>query len=144
MEVISWGGRSWKAPFLKGTTQNYDEKLFRVNYYRPFTKQHHYASSVFNHSFYSMKDFYPQDRTENKTIMIKGNWYKNGFLALMTNTIFTSQPDGGSKGFPLYIYEENKEKKINHDLFSKSENSEKKYTRKDGITDEALIHFQKT
>lgn len=91
-----------------------------------------------------MKDFYPQDRTENKTIMIKGNWYKNGFLALITNTIFTSQPDGGSKGFPLYIYEENKEKKINHDLFSKSENSEKKYTRKDGITDEALTHFQKT
>ncbi|HCJ7823618.1 DEAD/DEAH box helicase family protein [Acinetobacter baumannii] len=144
LEVISWGGRSWKAPFLKGKTQNYDEKLFRVNYYRPFTKQHHYASSVFNHSFYSMKDFYPQDGTENKTIMIKGNWYKNGFLALITNTIFTSQPDGGSKGFPLYIYEENKEKKINHDLFSKSENSEKKYTRKDGITDEALTHFQKT
>ena len=148
LSSISWGGRSWKSPFKNFKLQKYDENEFGINLYRPFHKQHHYRSSVFNHSFYSIRDIFPDSRSSNLVIGITNVGSRKGFSSLITNCIpDLNSLEAGIQCFPLYVYEETiKEKSVNSgDLFDKSFDltvSETKYKRKDGISDGGLKHFQ--
>jgi predicted helicase len=145
---ISWGGRSWKSPFKNFKSQNYDEKEFGISLYRPFHKQYHYRSSVFNHSFYSIRDIFPDSTSFNLVIGITNVGSRKGFSSLITNCMpDLNSLEAGIQCFPLYLYEEIIQKKTvgSGDLFEKSLDltvSEIKYERKDGISDEGLMHFQ--
>ena len=144
LSITSWGGRSWKSPFKRYIFQKYNENEFKVNLYRPFTKQYHYISTVFNHSFYSIRDFFEKD---NVAFSVIGRGANKEFSVLITNN--TPDYEMISKGqfFPLYIYDEitNNKNVGSGDLFDNSLDltvSETKYERKDGISDEGLQHFQ--
>jgi len=139
LSITSWGGRSWKAPFRKHKLQKYNDAEFALNLYRPFTKQYHFTSSVFNHSFYSIKDMFVK---QNLAICLSGS--KGVLLTQYTADLHLL---GDAQCFPLYLYEEVKHKKSvgSGDLFDNSLDltvTEAKYERKDGISDEGLLHFQ--
>ena len=139
LSITSWGGRSWKSPFKRHKLQTYDEREFSINLFRPFTKQYHFNSSVFNHSFYSIKDMFVK---ENLAICLSGN--KGVLLTQYTADLHLL---GDAQCFPLYLYEEVSQEKCvgSGDLFDESLDltvSETKYERKDGISDEGLQHFQ--
>lgn len=139
LSVISWGGRSWKSPFKNGKLQQFNDQEFKVNLYRPFCKQYHYSSSVFNHSFNSIKDFFIG---ENICICFSGN--KGVIISQLPPDLHLI---GDAQCFPLYLYEEVKRDKSvsSGDLFDESLDltvTETKYKRKDGISDEGLQHFQ--
>ena len=142
LSITSWGGRSWKSPFKRFLEQSYDDSDFKINSYRPFMKQFHYASTVFNHSFYSIKEFFEGD---NIVICISGN---QGLF--ITNNIPDLHFIGDTQALPLYLYEKNS---IDRNLFdhsidpikndqAKTQTINGKYTRKDAISDEGLKHFQ--
>src|SRR5690606_31561961 len=87
LDLISWGGRSWKAPFRNGKKQQLGVDDFNINSYRPFTKQYHYSSSVFNHSFNSCKDFFPNKDCKNIIIAISGLGIAKDFSCLVSDHI---------------------------------------------------------
>ena len=148
LSITSWGGRSWKAPFRKHKLQQYNDKEFALNLYRPFFKQHHYTSSVFNHSFYSIKEIFPENNLDNKVIGITNTGAKKGFSVLVSEIpTDLNCLEAGCLNFPLYLYEEvAQDKKVGSgDLFDESLDlnvSDTKYQQKDGISDEGLQHFQ--
>ena len=140
LSITSWGGRSWKSPFKRFLEQSYNDSDFKINSYRPFMKQYHYASTVFNHSFYSIKEFFEGD---NIVICISGN---QGLF--ITNNIPDLHFIGDTQSLPLYLYEE---KSTDSNLFDYSidplinehaKTVDSKYTRKNAISDEGLKHFQ--
>lgn len=146
LSQISWT-RGLRNLLIKKQKLHFDSQSIRVATYRPFFKQWLYFDRNLIEMILKNPSFFPSSGMENLTIMIKGNWYKDGFFALMANVIPTSQPDGGAQCFPLYIYEEIIEEKSvsSGDLFDNSLDltvSETKYERKDGISDEGLVHFQ--
>jgi predicted helicase len=117
--------------------------------YRPFHKQWFYFDRSFNNCVYQMPKVFPQADTENRLIMIKQRWSGDGQLALMVDKIVDLQPDGGNQCFPLYLYEKatDDEDTDEGSLFARSKTAAKdadSYTRRDGISDAALAHFQAT
>ncbi|MDQ9053229.1 type ISP restriction/modification enzyme [Acinetobacter gerneri] len=145
LSITSWGGRSWKSPFKRHILQKFNENQFRINLYRPFTKQYHFNSTVFNHSFYSIRSFFPTIDTENLTICITGLGGKKGFSTIISNIILDLNAlEAGAQCFPLYVYEDKSLDSNADDLFSQTdaEIAESKYTRKDSISDIGLKHFQ--
>lgn len=143
LDLISWGGRSWKAPFRNGKKQQLGVDDFNINSYRPFTKQYHYSSSVFNHSFNSCKDFFPNKDCKNIIIAISGLGIAKDFSCLVSDHIPDFQFIANGQCFPLYLYEKNTVKHTENDLFNQDENTKDiEYTRKDAISDDGLKHFQ--
>lgn len=145
LSITSWGGRSWKSPFKRHILQKFNENEFRVNMYRPFTKQYHYNSTVFNHSFYSIRTFFPTADAQNLIIAITGLGGKKGFSTIISNIVVDLNTlEAGAQCFPLYIYEDKSNVSVAEDLFSQngSEIVESKYTRKDAISDDGLKHFK--
>lgn len=144
LSITSWGGRSWKSPFKRHILQQFNANEFRINLYRPFTKQHHFNSMVFNHSFYSMKKFFPEIKTENLIISTTGQGATKEFSALISNQVMDLECISKGQCFPLYLYEENTVKSNDADLFSQATTNtiDGKYTRKDAISDAGLKYFQ--
>lgn len=143
LDLISWGGRSWKAPFRNGKKQQLGVDDFNINSYRPFTKQYHYSSSVFNHSFNSCKDFFPNKDCKNIIIAISGLGIAKDFSCLVSDHIPDFQFIANGQCFPLYLYEKNTVKHTENDLFNQDKNTKDiEYTRKDAISDDGLKHFQ--
>lgn len=143
LDLISWGGRSWKAPFRNGKKQQLSIDDFNINLYRPFTKQYHYSSSVFNHSFNSCKDFFPNKACKNIIIAISGLGIAKDFSCLVSDHIPDFQFIANGQCFPLYLYEKNSVKHVENDLFNQDKNiSDIEYTRNDAISDSGLKHFQ--
>ena len=145
LSIFSWGGRSWKSPFKNHKIQSYDDSEFVLNMYRPYSKQYHYNSRVFNHSFNSIKDFFASD---NLVIAVTGLGGKKGFSSIISDKIVDYNfLEAGAQCLPRYLYEEVTQAKNvgSGDLFDNSLDltvSETKYQRKDGISDEGLVHFQ--
>ncbi|WP_445345106.1 DEAD/DEAH box helicase [Acinetobacter bohemicus] len=141
LSITSWGGRSWKSPFKRHVLQKFNETEFDVNLYRPFTKQYHFTSRVFNHSFNSIKDFFAGD---NVVFSVIGRGANKEFSVLITNHIPDLEMISKGPCFPLYLYEENSAENKVDDLFAATKNNtvDNKYTRKDAISNEGLLHFQ--
>ena len=102
---------SWSSSLLpkaaKGVFAEMQDKNIRIGLYRPFTKQHVYFDSMFNHRPYQLPKIYPGNNIENQTIYLSGlgNSGKD-FSALITNVIpdLNMQHSGG-QGFPKDLYE---------------------------------------
>ena len=154
---ISWGGRYWQASFRRCEKQAFNDNDMGVVIYRPYTKINHFASSNFNHSFYSMYELLPTKSAKNIMFCLSIAGSKE-FSVLITDTMPDLHLIGDSQCFPLYFYEKIESDQVDigesFDLLSNSENislsSENiivddvtglKYRRKDAITNESLAHF---
>lgn len=144
LSVISWGGNAWKSVFKNFKTQEFNDNEFRINLYRPFTKQHHFNSTIFNHSFYSMRKFFPEKETDNLIISTTGRGSTKEFSVLISNQIMDLECISKGQCFPLYLYDDDVTENNDDDLFSHAETNtaDSQYTRKDAISDEGLKHFQ--
>ncbi|BFM50771.1 type ISP restriction/modification enzyme [Marinomonas sp. THO17] len=146
---ISWN-RGLKNDLIRKKELPFNRFLIYKSLYRPFTAQWLYFDKNFNDMTYQMKKFYPLAESENFIIYLSGSG--NGgkaFSAMLSKDVpdLNMQHSGG-QGFPLYLYEKVEDDTIDFgdsgDLFAAKPEaiSEDGYTRKDGISDAGLAHFQ--
>ncbi|WP_415176758.1 DEAD/DEAH box helicase [Porticoccus sp.] len=113
---------------------------------RPFFKQYLYKNKAFNWTRHLMDSFFPTPAIDNKSIYITGTGTAKEFTVMMTDTLPDFQLLANGQALPLYLYEKAGDDTIDFgdtsDLFAEKAACEKGYTRKDGITDEGLHHFQ--
>jgi predicted helicase len=143
---VSWS-RALKSNLAKDNLFEYDADCITRSLYRPFSKQYLYFNRCFNEVVYQMPQIFPTPEHKNLVIMVKQRWSGDGQLALMLNLVPELQIDGGAQCFPLYLYAKTEDVTTDlgnsGDLFAeKPQPNEQGYTRKDGITDEGLQHFQ--
>ena len=136
---ISWSV-NLKLELAKGRYQSFEQEALIPSLYRPFTKQWLYFNRCFNERVLQMPRIFPREYSENRVIMIKGNWSGEGQIALITDRVASDQPDGGAQCFPLYLYDEAKQELEQGKLFTDTPEPK----RRDAITDEGLAHFQST
>lgn len=146
--LISWE-RSLKNELTKNSRFTFDEKCVIPSLYRPFTKQWIYFNRRFNAMLYQMPRIFPDASVKNIGICVSGIGANKGFTALITNTLVDlNELDAGAQCFPLYLYESSDEKPScdsnQVDIFFASPRTSPQYTRKDGISDVGLAHFQAT
>jgi len=119
--------------------------------YRPFTKNWTYFDRNFNNCVYQMPRIFPASQYQNIVICVAGVGAKFDFCTLISDTLpnLGVVDIGVTQCFPLYLYEKIEDDKIDFgesvDLFSENPETTNKsgYTRKDGISNEGLNHFQK-
>ncbi|MFO1440747.1 MAG: type ISP restriction/modification enzyme [Verrucomicrobiaceae bacterium] len=144
---ISW---SWvlRERFKKGTKASFDKNKAAVGLYRPYTKTHLYYDGMFNENRYLMPSLFPVADSWNTVICVNGAGASNPFSCLITNSIpDLNMLDSGAQCFPLYLYEKatDDEEDAEDSLFAKAKTGAKEadsYTRRDGISDTGLAHFQ--
>ena len=146
---ISWT-HNLKQEFAKNKFQSFEKDSLTKSLYRPYNKQFLYFNRRFNERVYQMPRIFPEgDKSKNLVIMTTAKGSRNGFSCTISDTLpDLNTMEAGAQCFPLYLYEspdnEPTSSDENSDLFaqqSKQDNSS--YTRKDGIADEGLQHFQK-
>lgn len=135
---ISWT-RALKQDLGKDRSYAFDANCLVPSLYRPFTKQWLYFNRRFNEMVYQMPRIFPDAKSENRAIMVKGNWRGDGQIAYMVDSVTCLQPDGGGQCFPLFLYDEVAQAS-DDDLFA--EPVEGGLRRRDAITDAGLSHFR--
>jgi len=135
---ISWT-RGLRNLLAKGRKLSVSQDKIMPSIYRPFERTNLYFDRQIIEMILQNPKFFPSATVDNLIITIKGNWRGEGQFALMMNSIFCSQPDGGAQCFPLYLYEETER---DDDLFTTGEDRLTGMTRRDAITDASLAHFQ--
>jgi predicted helicase len=142
---ISWDGAQ-KTGVSTGRLGTYQKNALTKSLYRPFSKNWLYFDRFFNNRVYQMPHIFPWGRYENLVIGITGVGENKGFTALVSNTLPNLHHVAGSQCFPLYLYEKAENVSGFDHLFAKDSGddnrSENGYTRKDGISDDGLNHFQ--
>ena len=138
---ISWT-HALKQDLVKNKVLAFTEGEALISTYRPFFKQWMYYGRRLNERVYQMPQIFPNATAENQVICVTGKGARNGLSALMCGTL----PDlnlleAGSQCFPLKLYKK-MEVSSGDDLFLGHDNA--KYQVRDGISDEALKHFQAT
>jgi len=130
---ISWT-RSLRKDAFKNIEHKFNESVFRIGSYRPFTKLNLYYDKPFIESPGLSSKFFPSDKFDNVVISLTGQG-NLGFSMFITNYIpdycLSKTGNGGCQTFPLYYYEENNI--AQDDLFNT--NSGQQYTRRDAISD---------
>lgn len=144
---ISWT-HNVKHELVKGRQLEFQPESTTQSLYRPFSKQYLYFNRSFNERVYQMPRIFPErDKTNNLVIQINANWKATGEIAVISDVVPDLHCNGDSQCFPLYLYEKADEETIDsgdtEDMFANtSALTNAGYTRKDGITDEGLAHFQ--
>lgn len=129
---------SWSAASLNDVEKS---KIYDINScqfikssYRPFCKQYLCYYKPLNERTYMIPFHFPKGTEENVVICLTGTSSLT-FTCLVSNSIsdlcYTKHGNGGSQCFPLYWYEENKNRQKT--LFD--EETGEDYIRRDGITD---------
>ena len=127
---FSWT-RATLNDFAKKKKYNYSDASFPTAMYRPFFKQNLFYYRPLNEMMYQIPKQFPNDYTENVVICASGIGSSKEFSVLMTKVIPDLQIMFNSQCFPLYWYEENKNKQKS--LFDEESNDD--YIKRDGITD---------
>lgn len=135
---FSWNRNAFQD-LEKSKLYSFNESKIHRAIYRPYSAQNLYFDQQYNAMIYLTHRIFPTPEVSNLTITVKGNWRGEGQLALMTDSLFCLQPDGGAQCFPLYLYEETQP---DDGLFTASGGQTGGHTRRDAITDEGLAHFQ--
>ena len=130
---ISWSS-SLKASFKRRTAARFDKNLIRHAIYRPFTKQHLYADSLFVHRPAIIQTFFPTAAIENLAICVSGVGAGKDFSALMVNIVPNMHFLDTGQCFPFYSYS----KSNKDDLFDKNKNG----ARIENIPDTTLTMFR--
>ena len=116
--------------FSKRIKYNIEDAEYPDAMYRPFFKQYLFYYKPLNERTYQIPKQFPNDSVENLVICASGIGSSKGFSVLMTKVIPDLQIMFNSQCFPLYWYEENKNKQKT--LFDDNDND---YNRRDAITD---------
>jgi predicted helicase len=141
---ISWSD-GLKTALKRGDKFIYNELSVVKSVYRPFANINCYFDRSFNERVYQMPKIFPEDGIENLAICVSGIGAST-FSVLMTDRLVDlNSLQAGAQCFPLKLYD----KKVEDDKYnlfsnadtSSKEDSQQKYTAKDGITDKALKHF---
>ena len=148
---ISWT-RGLKQELVKNRKFFFDDQFIKVGLYRPFTKQNLYFNRNLIEMILQMPKIFPIPQKENRVICVSGVGARSGFSALMSNVVPNLDNIEKGQNFPLYLYEnispETDEIMLDEtdqsDLFLASQPAatSSQYTRKDGISDAGLSHFQ--
>ena len=131
---FSWDVSQKSRDLPKGIKYTYKPNLITDSTYRPFVKQWLYLDRCLINSVYQIKSLFPNEDSYNIALCITGVGSLS-FSCLMTNRVmdlcFVKHGNGGDQCFPLYWYEENRNKQCS--LFDEESNDD--YIRRDGITD---------
>ncbi len=103
---IAWS-RDLKLDLERGKTVEYSEHKVRRALYRPFTAQFLFFDRILNEEVYVFPSIFPTEAAEKDNRVI---WLKTGsdwpMFALATNRIPDQLPQGGSRCFPRFTYDE--------------------------------------
>lgn len=142
---ISWT-RALKQDCAKNRVYEYLPNALTLSLYRPFTKQWLYFNRNFNEMVYQMPKIFPTVGLENLAICASAPGCITGFSALISNVpveFCIAAMKGGTQCFPLYLYEKATDDEDEGSLFAKTTAKDAdRYTRRDGISDAGLAHFQ--
>ncbi len=124
---ISWS--SSLIPKLEGCKKaSFEENKTHIALYRPFVKEFLYFGEKFIHRRGQIDEIYLNGESNNLCICLSGG---KGFSSLITDIVPDLHLIGDSQCFPLYWYEENKNKQ--RSLFDEENNED--YIRHDGVSD---------
>lgn len=127
---IKWDQKLYEHA-LKGITESFDSANIRNACYRPYFKQWLYYDKSFNWSRYQLPKLFPTNKSENTLICLSGVGARKEFSVYITNLIPDLELIEKAQCFPLYWYEENKNKQ--RSFFDEESNDD--YIRRDGVTD---------
>ena len=135
---ISWT-RSLKGDLRKGKPLYFSEGRIAGSVYRPFTRQWLYFSRRLNEMVYQIPQIFPHEDAENRLICVTGVGAGGVFSALMVDSVPNLHTMDTGQCFPLYLYE----KPGDGSLFDQEKTDRHGYVRRDAITEDALLMFQK-
>ena len=133
---ISWSS-SLKQYLQRNELLTFVDGEALIAVYRPFSKQWLYYERHLNHRVGQMPQIFPNAAAENRVICVAGTGARSGFSALMVDAIPNFHTLDTGRCFPLKLYKKTKPSR-NEDMFE----NQQQYTVCDGISDEALTHFQ--
>ena len=128
---------SWSVNLRKYVSNNitlqFEKSFIDVSYYRPFQKQYIYYSEKLIERPGKWRTVFPNSKTDNVVICLSGLSSRLDSISILINNspIDYNTLDSGTQCFPLYWYEENKNRQ--RTLFD--EETGEDYIRRDGITD---------
>ena len=126
---------SWEHNFLvsmsKHTRFKFNKECSGIGLYRPYFKQNMFYDKVLIQRTYQQMVIFPNTKLNNIVICVCGIGGTKDFSALITDITPDLQIMFNGQCFPLYWYEENKNKQKT--LFD--DNHDDDYIRHDGITD---------
>jgi len=126
---------SWTRACLNDVRKNKSYSFSMNNIvtamYRPFFKQHLFFYRPLNEMMYQIPKLFPESNLNNLVICVSGVGASKDFSCLITDCIPDLQVNFNGQCFPLYWYEENKNRQLT--LFDAV--SDEKYIRRDGVTD---------
>jgi predicted helicase len=136
---IAWSS-NLKDELARNTTLEFHSQSVVPCLYRPFTKQWTYFDRKLNERVYRMPRLFPFAGAANRVIGVSASESRSGYSVLMSDVLpsYHATDMVGSQYFPLYVYEEPPE--TEEPRSSRSRPVEPAW--QDGITDEALTHFQ--
>lgn len=131
--IFSWDRVQLNSDLPNGREYNYNVQSVYQAIYRPFFKQMCYFNRTLNNCVYQMPKLYPKSDSLNKTICVSA---AKNMTAIITNCLTDLHFSGDSQCFPLYWYEENKNKSNQFAMRGIGiQESNDDYIRRDGITD---------
>ena len=128
---FSWDYFQRDRDLPNGIKYTFEECSIREALYRPFFKQFCYFNKILNNSPYLLPSLLPTVEKENAFICLTGVGASKPFSCLITDKLPDLQVVMNGQCFPLYWYEENKNRQKT--LFD--EETGEDYIRRDGITD---------
>lgn len=128
---FSWDRRQKVSDLPKGVLYNFVPESVRLMSYRPYFKQYGYFNRQLNNCLYQMSSLLPEQSTDNLLICVSCAGTSKGLTAIITPNMPDLHFIGDTQCFPLYWYEENKNKQKT--LFDAETGED--YIRRDGITD---------
>ena len=127
---------SWTVNLKKDVQNNtqivYNKNAFIISHYRPFNKMQLYYDRPLIERPGQWTKIFPTPSHENLIICMNGIGGSKDFTPFIANVVPNLHLVENGQYFPLYWYEENKQKQLT--LFDDNQ-TEGKYIRRDGITD---------
>lgn len=128
--------RALKWDLEKGKFGQFEAEKIRTAVYRPFHKQKLYYCRQFNEIVGQLPKIFPSENTINRLICVSGIGSQRGISVFMADTTPDLQLIQNGQFFPLHLYEP---ASADDGLFATGETG---YTKRDGISDAGLKHFQ--
>ena len=139
---IKWT-RSLRNSLKKGIFGDFKQDVIMLSIYRPYTKFYCLNENLLIHEKGQMPRIFPNAAAKNRVIITTGVGSRSGFACLMVDCLPNLHTLDTGQCFPLYLYEAKSSAASTMDsMFTSSDDPMDGYTRKDGISDDALRHFQ--
>lgn len=139
---FSWA-RQQRKDLQNGKKFSFESESIVFAMYRPYFKQYCYFNRQMNNMVYLLPKLFPNTTTKNIVICISGIGNNKEFSTLITNILPDLSTVGASQCFPLYIYDDSgndgrDDNSAHLSKFNLYDDVERKYVRKDGVSD--FIH----